>query len=99
MKALYWEPPKPDELRALGLSPEDFPPPECELWPDNWPPISLFRRFATQWRAGSSGVYGLDYTVFLHELDRRGLDQDAYDEMVDALHVIEQAALDELRSK
>lgn len=99
MKALYWEPPKPDELRALGFSPEDFPPPECELWPENWPPIALFNRLATQWRAGSSGVYGLDYSVFFHELDRRNLAPDAYDDMVGALQVIEQTALAELQKK
>lgn len=99
MKALYWEPPKPDELRALGFSPEDFPPPECEVWPENWPPLALYARFATQWRAGSSGVYGLDYSVFFHELDRMALERDAYDEMMASLHVIEQAALQELRKE
>ena len=99
MKALYWQPPKPDELRALGFSPEDFPPPEVELWPENLPPLMLFRQFSTQWRAGSSGVYGLDYNVFQHELNRRKLDGPTYDEMMDALRVIESAALDELNKK
>ncbi len=97
MKVLYWEPPKPDELRALGLSPEDFPPPVCEAWPENVPALSLYRQFATQWRAGASGVYGLDYGVFLHELDRRGLDREAYDDMLGSLQVIEAAALEELQ--
>jgi len=66
------------------------------LWTENAPPLALFSRYSTQWRVGPSGAVGLDYTVFFHELDRKGVSGIAYDEMMDALRVIESAALEEL---
>lgn len=99
MKALYWEPPKAAELAGLGLRPEDFPPPECELWAENWPAIQFYQRISTQWRTGFSGVIGLDYNVVYHELDRQGLDREPYDEMLAAIRVIERAATDELNRR
>lgn len=99
MKALYWTPPKADELAGLGLTPEDYAPPECELWAENWPAIQFYQRISTQWRAGASGVIGLDYNVVFHELDRRELVGEAYDEMLAAIRVIERTAADELNRR
>lgn len=59
----------------------------------------MYLRYCTQWRAGPSGPIGLDYTVFFHELDRMGLERDAYDEFMAALRVIEETALDALNRK
>ena len=99
MQALYWTPPKADELAALGLTPEDYTPPEFELWADNWPAIQFYQRISTQWRTGPGGVVGLDYTVVFHELDREGLDREAYDEMMAAIRVIERTAAKELNER
>lgn len=66
------------------------------LWHDNWPSIELFTRYSTQWRVGAGGPVGLDYTVIFHDLDRRGLSADEYDDMMAAVRIIEQAALDEI---
>lgn len=96
MRALYWKPPTPEELEPYGLTLDDYPPPEVELWPENWPPIQLFTRYSTQWRVGMNGPIGLDYTVIFHDLDRRGLTDDEYDDLMASIRVIETVALEEL---
>lgn len=99
MKALYWQPPDPDELRAIGLTPEDFPPPEFRLWASNWPAIQFYTQVSTQWRTGMSGATGLDYNVIFHELDRKGLKPEDYDEMMASIRLIEETALHVLHEK
>jgi hypothetical protein len=112
-KFLYWQPPTAEEVAAVGFALEDYASPDgnggyydieakawrFSLWADNWPAIRLFSDFSTQWRAGPAGVIGLDYNVFLHELDRRGLSRDEYDDLFGSLRVIEQVALKELHPK
>lgn len=96
VEALYWKPPALDELEPFGLTLDDFPPPSVDLWPENWPPIQIFTRLSTQWRVGAGGPVGLDYNVVFHELDRKGLADDEYDDMMAAIRVIESTALEEL---
>lgn len=79
----------------FGVDPEDFEAPEVGLWPENWPALRLFLDFRTQWRTGFNGPVGLDYGVIQHELDRRKLSPDEYDDLMDCMRVIEQAALTE----
>ncbi len=55
----------------------------------------MYRQFSTQWRIGFNGPTGLDYGVIQHELDRRNLPPDDYDDLMACIRVIEQAALDE----
>lgn len=70
---------------------------EFPLWASNWPAMSLYTQYMqTQWRHGFSGPTGLDYNVLLHELDRRNLPRDEYDDLFGSLRVIERAALDEM---
>lgn len=80
----------------LGLTEEDFPPPEVDLWPENWPPIDMFCRISNQWRVGPNGPVALDYNVVFHELDRAGMSGETYDEMMASLRVIESTALSEI---
>lgn len=96
VEAMYWAPPKAEEISALGLLPEDFPPPQFDVWPENLPAIQLFSRYCTQWRMGMNGPAGLDYNVILHDLDRRGISGDEHDEMMAAIRIIEEAALKEI---
>lgn len=99
-------------MSALGLRPEDFAAQSPEgglyydaarkawcfdVWPDNWPPLELFIDLSTQWRVGPNGLIGLDYGVVFHELDRRKLAGDEYDDMMDGIRTIERAVLSELR--
>lgn len=82
------------------MAPEDLPPPEpFPLWAENWPAIQLFTQNSTQWRTGVSGPVGLDYTVIFHELDRRGLPSEDYDDLMGCIRVIEQVALAEMRKE
>lgn len=74
--------------------PEDFPEPVVDVWSENWPGIQLFSRLSTQWRVGAGGPVGLDYSVIFHELDRKGLPENDYDEMMNTIRVIESAALE-----
>lgn len=95
-EALYWKEPAPEDIPP-GFLPEDYSSPEVDLWPENWPAIDLFTKLHTQWRIGVNGPIGLDYNVVLHELDRRGLNCDDYDDLFGCIREIEQAALIELR--
>lgn len=80
-------------MQALGLTVDDYPPPEVDLWPENAGPVGLFSRIATQWRTGASGVVGLDYLVVFHELDRLKLDRTTYDDYMASIRVIEDKAM------
>ncbi len=76
-----------------GLVPSDIEIPECELWESNWPAIQLFTQIQTQWRVGMNGPTGLDYNVVYHELDRRSLKADEYDDIMGGMRTIESEAL------
>jgi len=77
------------------MKPKHYQPPKVELWPENESPLALFTQFATQWRTGPGGAVGLDYGVLFHELDRRDLPAEEYDDTMWAVRVIERAALRE----
>jgi hypothetical protein len=70
---------------------------EFEVWPENWPPFMLFCKLQTQWRAGASGVFGLDYNVLYHNLDRMNLSPEDYEIWENDVGAMEQAALHAMR--
>ena len=72
---------------------EDYPPPVCELWPENWPAINLYTEISTQWRTGAGGVIGLDYNIVFHEIERRGASGVEYDDLMWCIRAIEAEAL------
>lgn len=80
------------------MEPGDFVEPTVPLWACNAPAVELFSLLSTQWRAGPSGVIGLDYNVVFHELDRKGIEGEAYDEIMGSIRVIEDVALEEMRN-
>jgi hypothetical protein len=53
------------DAAAAGITlPEQITKPKrCIVWAEHWPAVELFIRCVTQWRAGASGVIGLDYGV------------------------------------
>lgn len=67
--------------------------PHVEVWEDNWDVIELFRLYSRQWRMAMNGPVALDYTVFHHELDRKGVPEDEYDKIVWQLKIVEEQAL------
>lgn len=67
----------------------------CQIWSENWPAMRFYLEvLETQWREGINGRSGLDYNVLLHELDRRNLPPDDYDDLFGAIRVIERASLE-----
>lgn len=53
----------------------------------------------TQWRVGPCGAYGLDYNVLYVRLDRMNLDPADRDELEADIRVLEDAALERMRSE
>lgn len=95
MRALYWKRPTAAQVGDIGLKPEDFDSdePKADLWPDNEAPVELFLLYQTQWRAGSVGIFALDYNVLFHHLDRHGIAGDEFDYLMEGIRTIEDAAL------
>jgi hypothetical protein len=67
--------------------------PSSEVWDENWDVLSLYRQYSTQWRMGGHGPAALDFLVFFHELDRKRVSEDEYDDYVDKLQIIESEAI------
>lgn len=80
-------------LAVLGLTEEDFPEEELEIWPENVPAYGLFSSLRTQWRAGGMGVLGLDYNTLFHKMDRMPLSPEEYLELEEDIRTMEHAAL------
>lgn len=72
---------------------------EVEVWPDNWPVIELVSLCGTQWRVGNAGPTGLIYESLFALMDRKGLTGDAWWQMFDDVRVVENEALEALRSE
>lgn len=64
---------------------------DYEVWPEHWTVVTLFLRCATQWRATSNGILGLDYGPVLALLAYYP-DVDPLT-VVDDLRIMEQHAL------
>jgi len=67
--------------------------PNVEVWDENWDVLQLYDLYSTQWRMSANGPIALDYTIFFHELDRKGLAEKQYDDFVAKLRIIEPVAL------
>lgn len=64
-----------------------------EVWDENWDVLMLFAKYMTQFRMAFNGPVALDFTVFFHELDRKKIPDDLYDEYTEKLSIIENSAL------
>ena len=91
--------PSLEEMRVAGFSPEDYADDYCEVWPENWPAVTLFLSVSNQWRVGFSGAFALDYGVVFHRMDRMKLEGDDYEAMFTDIRVIEDAALQAMKKK
>ena len=101
MENLYYRIPTEAELVDEPYTVQDFIDAEetVDVWDENWDVLHLFAKFNTQWRMAMGGPIGIDMTVFFHELDRKKVPEDLYDEMLWKLTVIEGAALKQLNKK
>jgi hypothetical protein len=96
---LFRPPPERSALAEFGLRPEDFPPEEIALWPDNVLVKDVFQAMNTQWRAGAAGPSGLDYAVLPIVLRFLGAPRSRHSEVFDGLRVMEMTALASMHRK
>lgn len=61
------------------------------MWPENWDAIVMWSRVQTQWRTGSAGVIGLDYSVLPWLFKMYGVEDPRT--LLEDLQVIEGAVL------
>ena len=71
--------------------------PPVLVWPDNWPVVQLFSKFISQWRVGFAGPSSLDYMPVMHYMDRLKLNERDYDDLLDGISTMEDAALEKMR--
>jgi hypothetical protein len=64
---------------------------------DAWPVVELFLRVQTQWRAGSSGIVGLDYGAVRWVMDLYQVDDPRM--MLEDLQVIEAKVVEIVNSR
>jgi len=55
--------------------------------------VTLFDSIGTQWRASMAGFTGLDYNILYHKLDRMRLSDSDYDDIEEAVRILEDEAL------
>ena len=79
------------DAEAFGLVLEKKAPVHFMVWPECWDVVDLFLRVQTQWRAGPSGVLGLDYGVAMAVADRLPTSAQTL-ELLDDLQVMEMRA-------
>lgn len=72
---------------------------EVDVLPDVWPAANLFVDLLTQWRVGTGGAVGLDYTAIPVVMDLRKVPDEKRGDLFDDLRVMECAALAEMRRK
>lgn len=70
-----------------------------EVWPENWPAVSMFCEINTQWRASGGARYGLDYSVLFRRLDDLCDGRDEWEWMYQDIRVMERAALEAMREE
>ncbi|WP_308584886.1 DUF1799 domain-containing protein [uncultured Pseudomonas sp.] len=88
-----YSPSAPDELISVfGFAPGDLDE-DVEVWPCNWPAFLLFNRMSTQWRAGTGGAIGLDYSSIRDVAGFLGIKKKKLAEIFPDLQVLEGEAL------
>jgi hypothetical protein len=95
---MYKREPTAQELASVGLEPEDYEEELIEIWPENIPVYDLWGIVGDQWRMGFNGPVALDLIPVFHELDRMGLDGEAYDAMLDGIKAMAGAAMLEIHA-
>jgi hypothetical protein len=81
-------------LQLLGIKREDLGVEETtEIWPENWKSFQVFNRMGNRWLRDMNGPICLDMSAY-HLFTRRcRVAEDEWDEVLDAVQVMENAAL------
>lgn len=79
---------------------DDYDTESLIVWPDNLLAFSLFRRVGSKWVYPSMGgvPLGLRWEAIYPLMDRQGLGPDEWDDLHDALSVMEQSAIQTMHS-
>ncbi|MDD0814287.1 DUF1799 domain-containing protein [Curvibacter sp. HBC28] len=87
------------EARAEGFELEDYVTEVIEVWPDNETPLQLFRQVGTRWRIPPMGgtPIGLEWAAIYPLMDRLGLADEAWNDLHEALMVMEQTAIETMQ--
>jgi hypothetical protein len=91
-----WKRPTAAQLRGTGLKAKHYIEPHVDVWPENWPALQLYASNRSQWIQGAGGPTGLNYSWFVSELQRKGVDSEEIDQIMDGLRVIEDAVLEKV---
>jgi hypothetical protein len=83
------------EARSEGFELEDYITEVIEVWPDNERPLAIFRKVGTRWKYPSMGgaPIGLEWPSIYPLMDRFGLCDEDWNDLHDALIVMEGAAI------
>lgn len=93
MRALFRPPPTAADIEFFDLTPEEQNPPII-VWDCNRTTVNAFVSMLTQWRAGFSGAYGLDYCALPSVLELSGVPREQWPEIFEGVRVMEDVALD-----
>lgn len=89
--------PDDEELAAFGLRwTGETPDCDCEVWPENWPAVMVFKHMMTQWIMSFSGPVGLRYESLPIVLELLEIPRGEWPEIFPDLRVMEEAALGSL---
>lgn len=69
------------------------------IWPENLQAFELWQTVGDQWRMGMGGPVALDQMPVRHELDRRGLEKQEYEDLFDDIRVMAAAVLEHLAAE
>jgi hypothetical protein len=96
---MYEAGPTDDELAIAGLTRDEVAT-SVEIWPGNVRAYNLFYGLRRQWNiAPMGGPIGLNFLVAYNRMDRMGLTTEEYNQLDEDLQVMEDAALQAMRTE
>ena len=96
---MYEAAPSDADLAVAGLTRDEVTT-SAEIWPENVLAYNTFYGLRKQWNiAPMGGPIGLNFLVAYNRMDRMGLTTEEYNELDEDLQVMEDAALQAMRSE
>ena len=94
-----YTPNKLDEgnLKAFGLTVDDFGQDIIEIWQENYESYLVFTCMSTQWRIGMNGATGLDYSALGEIWRRLKIPIANRDDVFQDIRIMENKALETMR--
>lgn len=97
---MYDSGPTQEELDAIGLRREDVEDTSVtDIWPENLLAFEVFGKMRSQWNVGMSGASSLNYAALPLAFKRCKVGKKQFDDVFDAIQVMESAALSQMHKK